>query len=69
MTIILLPGRMQIMTENNKRLTKIVGMVDGIPLQWQVFNDTTMTVGGKHELLYDLLVKLSETCFCKIEIV
>ena len=68
MTIILLPGRMNIKTENNKMLTEIVGMVDGSRLQWYVFTDTSMTVGGDRELLYELLVKLTEI-FCRIEIV
>lgn len=69
MTIILLPGRMQIKAKDNKMLTEIVKMVDGTHLQWYVFSDISMTVGGSRELLYDLLVKLTETLFCKIELV
>lgn len=69
MTIILLPGRMQIKTKNNKMLTEIVGMIDGTPLQWYVFSDNSMTVSGNRELLYDLLMKFTEKFFCTIEIV
>lgn len=68
MTILVLSESMRISVEENKILTMIVKLVDGTPLWWHLHNDTCVYVGGKRELLYELLVELTTRFFCKIEI-
>lgn len=69
MTIIIMPRAIQIKVEDNKILTKIVKLVDGTPLGWNVYSDHTMIVVGERELLFDLLLELTRSYFGKIEII
>ena len=68
MLILVLPDSMRITVKDNTMLTTIVKLVDGTPLRWHTFTDTSVFVAGKKELMYELLVELTARYFCKIEI-
>lgn len=69
MTILIMEHSMQISVKNNKILTRIVKLVDGTPLWWDLHNDTCVYVSGKKELLYELLSELTTMYLGIIEII
>lgn len=69
MNILLTDGRTDIKAIDNKVLTKIIKIVDDLPLQWHVISDVRVSVTGGNEILYELLLELTSVYFGRIEII
>lgn len=69
MIILIMEHGMQISVKNNKILTRIVKLVDGTPLLWDLLSDTCGYVSGKKELLFELLYELTKIYPGIIEII
>lgn len=69
MNILILEDSMQIIAKNHKILTRIIRLIDSTPLRWRVTSDFSVLVDGGKELMYELLSKIADTYFGKIEII
>lgn len=69
MNILITNGRMDIKASENKVLTRIINVVDGLPLRWHVISDVRLCAEGGNDVLYELLLELTSIYLGRIEII
>lgn len=68
MNILIMSNQMNIKVGDNKLLTTIIKLVDGLPLQRHVLSDVCVAVSGSRAVLYELLLELTSVYLGEIEI-